>query len=33
MSYTITNYTRSQARKLGVQVKLAKNKKKEIRCF
>lgn len=33
MSYTITAYTRAQARKLGVQVKPAKNKKKKIDVF
>tara|TARA_R110002020_G_scaffold181364_2_gene376208 strand:- start:18261 stop:18539 length:279 start_codon:yes stop_codon:yes gene_type:complete len=33
MSYTITAYTRARAKKLGVQVKLAKNKKKKLDVF
>ena len=33
MSYTITSYTKSQAKKLGVQVKLSKNKKKKLDVF
>ena len=33
MSYTITSYTRSKARALGVQVKLSKNKKKKLDVF
>lgn len=33
MSYTITNYTRTQAKKLGVIVKRATNKKKKIDVF
>jgi len=33
MGYTITAYTRARARKLGVQVKLAKNKKKKLDVF
>lgn len=33
MTYTITAYTRRQAKKLGVQVKPAKNKKKKLDVF
>jgi hypothetical protein len=33
MAYTITAYTRARAKKLGVQVKLAKNKKKKLDVF
>jgi hypothetical protein len=33
MGYTITNYTRTQARKLGVSVKPSKNKKKKLDVF
>ena len=33
MSYTITNYTRKQAKKLGVIVKRATNKKKKLDVF
>ena len=33
MSYTITAYTRARAKKLGVQVKLSKNKKKKLDVF
>lgn len=33
MSYSITSYTRARAKKLGVQVKLAKNKKKKLDVF
>jgi len=33
MSYTITAYTRARAKKLGVQIKLAKNKKKKLDVF
>ena len=31
--YTITNYTKQKARRLGVQVKLSKNKKKKLDVF
>ena len=33
MSYTITTYTKNQAKKLGVVVKKSKNKKKKIDVF
>ena len=33
MSYTITTYTRNQAKKLGVVVKKSTNKKKKIDVF
>lgn len=33
MTYTITAYTRARAKKLGVQVKLSKNKKKKLDVF
>jgi|TARA_E500000318_G_C3524596_1_gene197887 hypothetical protein len=33
MAYTITNYTKTQAKKLGVVVKQSKNKKKKIDVF
>ena len=33
MSYSITSYTRARAKKLGVQVKLAKNTNKNLDVF